>query len=351
MEAHRPLRRLARRREELKAPVARPGARLHAERSAPGPRVPAVHSLDREMAAIDGFRCVLTDLAATIDANWQGTIDQTGPEFLHDLRIAVRRTRTVLGAAKRVFPAPLGDDAREGFAWLADLTTTPRDLDVYLLEWSSYTEPFDARVVAQLEPVRDRLERHRGNAHTELQRALDSDRATTLMEAWPALLATRPDNDLPQWALRPLGDVVAKRISRAHHRLLEHGRLIGPETVAERLHDLRKDAKKLRYLLECFDELFPKRALKRCTKRLRALQDNLGEHQDAVVHVQLLRTVARELHAAGASADTMVSIGQLTERLDQQRREARAEFAERFAAFDTPKTQATIDALLTRVTT
>ena len=81
-------------------------------------------------------------------------------------------------------------------------------------------------------------------------------------------------------------------------------------------------------------------------RRLKALQDNLGEHQDAEVHLAMMRGIADELHAADASPDTIVAIGQLTERLDQQRIAARVEFAERFADYDTPATQRALDAVL-----
>ena len=308
--------------------------------------------LEPDMAAIDGFRLVLANLATTIAANWQGTIDQSDPEFLHDLRIAVRQTRTVLAAAKHVLPAEIRDLARDEFAWLADLTSTPRDLDVYLLEWSSYTDPLGPEVAASLEPVRDLLERRRNDGHVALERGLCSERAATLMNTWQGWLATPSVRDgLPRRALRPLGPLVAKRIARAHEIVLEHGRRIGPDTPAEHVHDLRKDAKKLRYLLECFGGLLPKGARKRYVKRLRALQDNLGEHQDAEVHTHMLRAVATELHDIGASADTMLAIGQLTERLDQQRHAARIEFAERFADYDTPATQRALDAVLDRITT
>ena len=137
---------------------------------------------------------------------------------------------------------------------------------------------------------------------------------------------------------------------RAHGVLIERGRLIGPDTPAEHLHDLRKDAKKLRYLLECFGSLLPDRPRKRYVKRLKALQDNLGEHQDAEVHVSMLRAISRELHDTGSSPDTMVAIGQLTERLDQQRLAARTEFAERFADYDTPATSRALDAVLDGIT-
>lgn len=309
--------------------------------------VAATVPLDPAMPAIDGFRLVLTDLATTITANWQGAIDQTDPEFLHDLRIAVRRSRVVLANAKQVLPVEILDETRDDLAWLADLTSTPRDLDVYLLEWSTYTGPLGAEVAPLLEPVRDLLERRRTDVHVELERGLRSERAAALMDSWQRWLAEPPLSDAPApRAGRPLGQLVAKRISRAHDLLLERGRLIGPDTPAEQVHDLRKDAKRLRYLLECFGSLLPERARKQSVKRLKALQDNLGEHQDAEVHAHMLRAIATELHETGASVDTMVAIGQLTERLDQQRVAARSEFAERFADYDAPANQRALDAML-----
>lgn len=307
--------------------------------------------LDPSMVAIDGFRAVLANLAITITANWQGTIDQTDPEFLHDLRIAVRRSRTVLADAKQVLPGAVRDHARKEFAWLGDLTSTPRDLDVYLLEWANYTDPLGADVAPMLEPVRALLERRRTHGHIELERGLHSARAASIMSSWQTWLAEPLDGDhLPRRAHRPLGPLVAKRIVRAHDVLGERGRLIGPDTPAEQVHDLRKDAKKLRYLLECFGSLLPDKARKQYVKRLKALQDNLGEHQDAEVHVQMLRTVAPEIRKAGASANTMDAIGHLIEQLDQQRLAARAEFADRFADYDTPSTQRALDAMLDGIT-
>ncbi|MGD9701807.1 MAG: CHAD domain-containing protein [Acidimicrobiia bacterium] len=303
--------------------------------------------LDPQMPAVDGYRAVLTNLATAITANWEGTIDQSDTEFLHDLRIAVRRTRTVLGEAKAVVPAGVRTPARAGFAWLAGLTGPARDLDAYLLEWDRYTGPLGSEVVASLAPVRALLEQRRADAHTDLERALRSQQAADLMSTWTAWLGRPLDREYCDVrAERPLGRLVAKRMARAHSIVVEHGRLIDPDTPAQQVHDLRKDAKKLRYLLECFGSLLPDRPRKRFVKRLKALQDNLGEHQDAEVHVAMLRAIAHELHGAGASSDTMVAIGQLTERLDQHRLAARAEFADRFADFDTKATQGALDAML-----
>ncbi len=145
--------------------------------------------------------------------------------------------------------------------------------------------------------------------------------------------------------------MVAKRITRAHDALIDRGRLIGPDTPADDVHDLRKDAKKLRYLIECFSSLVPDKPRKKYIKLLKALQENLGEHQDAEVHILLLRSLTPEIDAAGADANTMVAIGQLTQRLEQTRVAARAEFAERFADYDSPATRRSFDALIEAIAT
>lgn len=107
------------------------------------------------------------------------------------------------------------------------------------------------------------------------------------------------------------------------------------------------DAKKLRYLLECFGSVYSSRASKEFVQRLKSLQDNLGEHQDTEVHVAELRAISGELHGApGVGPETMVAMGRLTEHLERRRAAAREEFAERFAAYDTKQTRRTFEELL-----
>ncbi|WP_395153329.1 CHAD domain-containing protein [Ilumatobacter sp.] len=312
-----------------------------------GFKATATVPLHAPMAAIDGVRAVLANLEVAISANWRGAIDNVDTKFLHDLRIAVRRTRTVLAASKAVIPADVLDPASEGFKWLAGATGAARDLDVYLLEWEQYTAPLGVDTATALESVRDLLTRHHRNAHVALSQVLESDRASALITDWRGWLDTPVDDDgLPRRAGHPIGKVVARRIARAHDALIDEGRLIGPDTPADDVHDLRKDAKKLRYLIECFSSILPDKSRKKYVKQLKALQENLGEHQDAEVHIALLRSITPELVSAEADANTMVAIGELIQRLEQTRLAARTEFAERFADYDSAATQHSFDALI-----
>jgi CHAD domain-containing protein len=289
--------------------------------------------LDPSEPALDAYRRVLANLAATVTANLPGTIEDLDPEFLHELRVAVRRTRSILAQAKGVLPDAVRERHREEFAWLGEITTEPRDLDVYLLGWSDYVAPLPAADAERLEPVRAELAHRRTVAHDALAAALATERARTLLAGWTDWLAGA--TVAPVDAGRA-GPVVAKRVEQLHRRLVADGRDITPGSPAERLHDLRKDAKKLRYMIECFGTLFPSKARKAFVGQLKALQHNLGEHQDAEVHLTQLGQLADELQGAGTvDASVLLAMGRLSEHLDRRRLAEREAFAERFAAYDT----------------
>ncbi|HEX2701369.1 MAG TPA: CHAD domain-containing protein [Acidimicrobiales bacterium] len=299
--------------------------------------------LDPGEPALDAFRKVLSNLAAAIDANRPGTIDHIDPEFLHDLRVAVRRTRSVLSEARGVLPPEVRRRFREGFGWLGQATGPARDLDVYVIEWADYVAPLGADAAA-LGPVLDDIVSRRAAAHATLAKVLQSSRYRQLLTGWHRWVDRPAVDRSAKDACRDIAKVAGARIQRAQAQVLDRGRGIDAGTPAEELHELRKDAKKLRYLLECLGGLYAPPARKAFVQRLKALQDNLGEHQDAEVHVTQLREMSRSLQSCGP--DTLVAVGRLTESLEGRRRAARDEFAQRFAAYDTKRTAETLAALL-----
>jgi CHAD domain-containing protein len=308
--------------------------------------VPVGVPLDADDSAIDGYRSVLSNLRDAMLANWDGVVADIDPEFLHDLRVAVRRTRVVLGNAKRVLPEDVRQQAREDFAWLGSISGTARDLDVYQIEWPDYTAALDATATEALVPLREHLGVEREAAHADLAGQLTSARASEFVERWndwldhPVEPVTFGDR-----SLEALPKTVRRRIRRAHRVMVDRGRSITPATPAETVHELRKDAKKLRYLIECFGGLYVKGPRTAFVGRLKSLQDTLGEHQDAEVHAHALRTIADDQRLRW-SADTLLAFGQLIERLEQRRTASRGELAERFAEFDRKQTRAALKELL-----
>ena len=299
-------------------------------------------ALDGDAPALDAVVAVLHALLDTMAVNEPGTRLDLDSEFLHDYRVAVRRARSVLAMAKGVVPPDLLDQLRADFKWLGDITTPTRDLDVYVLTYADFEATLPPALRPDLHPLLAFLVERQHRAHAELVSELDSPRYSRAMDrirSWLADPGAEPHAHDPlvvPEAEMPTSAFSATRIWRAYRSLVRDGRRITPYSPPEALHDLRKDAKKLRYALECFGSVFPAGALAPLVKELKGVQDVLGEFQDCEVQKGSLRDFGEALvgEQGTDAAATLMAMGYLIEQLDEREREARAQFAERFAFFD-----------------
>ena len=305
-------------------------------------RVPLIPGL----TAAEGAHRVLLHLLGTLEANVTGARADLDPEFLHDLRVAVRRTRSALSQIKRVLPEDRVARFREGFDWLGRVTGRKRDLDVFLLQFPGYLADVPADLRADLEPLRTVLLEESVKERAVLARRLASAHFRTLIAQWRAFLEAPPDLAAAENAARPVKAVADARIWRLFRRIVEAGRAMGEGATPEQLHELRKDCKKLRYLMEFFAALHVPEALDPLTEALKDLLDILGEHQDLAVQAQHLEDFAEQMAAKGrAPTRTLLALGALVGRLMECRAAARAEYAAAFAAFAAAENHATYRAL------
>jgi CHAD domain-containing protein len=288
---------------------------------------------------------VLRALLGAIEANLPGAIDDPDSESLHDLRVAVRRSRSVQRELKGVFPAAELEHFRDEFRWLQALTGPARDLDVYVLGFDQLGALVPEAMRDDLDPLLDVLQRHREQARDEMEDGLRSERFTTLMSEWTSLLELLPSMpvaDRPD-AKRPIGELAGERIAKVYKRMVKMGRAIDPGSPPEAYHELRKKGKELRYLLELFGApLYPKKVVKPMIKSLKALQDVLGRHQDRQVQQAMLRSLSKEIAARTGGAATLMAVGALLVSLAEDARAARGEFAEPFGAFASKKQRALV---------
>ena len=291
--------------------------------------------LTPDTPAIDAMRQILQRLLQTLRDNTAGVIADLDSEFLHDFRIAVRRTRSALSQIKGVLPPAAIAPFREAFTWLGAITGPTRDLDVYLIKFDAYCASLPAGVGEKLLPLKDFLRRRQQVEQAKLARALRSTRYRRLLEQWPAFLEQDPASleGAPN-ALRPVIEVADERLWKLYRRVLKEGRAIDDASPATQLHELRKTCKKLRYLMEFFQSLYPAKEIRHLIKIFKALQDNLGDFQDYEVQRHALQQFAEEMLAAGeAPAETLMAMGLLIERLQAGEAETRAAFHRVFEHF------------------
>jgi CHAD domain-containing protein len=285
---------------------------------------------------------VLLQLADTLQANVPGTVRDTDTEFLHDLRVAVRRTRSALKLCGDVLTTGTQERYAAEFKWLGDVTTPVRDLDVYLLGYDETAAGLRAATPGELAPFHTHLSRQREAERAELVRVLRGRRFAELIQAWRGDLASQPD---PRRG-PPAGQLAASRIRRAHQRVLRQGARIMPGSPPESLHDLRKRCKELRYLLEFFASLHDPAVHRQAVRDLKGLQDCLGEYQDCQVQQHELRLFASQMRAdRKVPATALLAMGELAGQIAQREHQARSEFAGRFADFASPANQQRFQAL------
>lgn len=241
--------------------------------------------LDAAMTPLQAARALLAASLDQLQANEEGVLRSSAPEFVHQARIAVRRVRSVLQLFRDVIGAERAAAWRGELGEAAAPLGAARDSDVFATESlppviAAHGDRAVARALEASVARRRRREREaaraaiRGARHARVILEL----ARWLSSPQPAAAAT-PDEPLIEFA---------SRIIRKRHRRLAAGAKRLESLGVEERHRVRIDAKRLRYGVEGFASIFKARRVKRYVQGLVALQDALGRANDAAAARRLL---------------------------------------------------------------
>ena len=227
-------------------------------------------------------------------------------EGVHQMRVASRRLRTALATFRPLFADRAGEPLRDELKWLASLLGGARDAEVMRATLIAHLAAEPAELV--LGPVRRRvdleLRQAYKDAHRELVVGLDSDRYLALVTALEEFI-TEPPFSEP--ATRDATEELRARVRRSCRRVQKAAEgLDGRPDAAEQdqhLHDVRIAAKRARYAAEAVRPVIGKPA-KAVADVMAAVQETLGDHQDAVVERQWLRDLGVRAFLAGENGFT-----------------------------------------------
>src|SRR6185436_10618757 len=228
-----------------------------------------------------------------------------------------RRLRAFLRALRDSLDGDWGESLREELRWLAVALGDVRDLDVLSAYLREQVATLDAAEQEAFAPALVDLDAEYEAARGRLLAALDSDRYLALLDRLevaaesPAVAADAPGLDA---------------IFRSQFkRLRQKGgpTLLDPEASDEALHAVRIRAKRARYAAEFAAPALGKRG-RQFVEAAKELQDVLGEHQDAAVAEERVRTLA----ARTEDPEARFAAGRLVERQRARRAAARAGLAD-----------------------
>ena len=240
------------------------------------------------------------ELLRIMIANHTGVLTDLDSEFLHDFRVGVRRSRSLLGQIKGVLPQAEVDHFKGELSWLGRITKPMRDLDVLLLRLRSPSKDLKED---QQRAILARLEQERARALQGLAEQLTNERYRLLARQWKHFLSQDPRaNPGDGRGALPLVTVVSQHAWRLYRRTLSGIEHVRDDTPAHELHQIRIDARKLRYLIDAAASLYDRRDLAVVLRTLKRLHTVLGEFNDACVQANWLRQYAEGLNETGRDA-------------------------------------------------
>jgi triphosphatase len=251
-----------------------------------GPLKASYRVVERSMSPVEALRALCAASVQHLEGNRYGALADADPEHLHQMRVALRRLRTVLDVFADVLPAPLAAELVGELRWLSRALGRARDWDVFLagtLRAALTRRPRHAGLRA----FRAACEELSGQAKAAVHRALESQRYYALMRALRALsydgspLAPRPARPLP--LQRKAVAVVAALAGKTGKRGRKLMRL-----DSEGLHRLRNAVRKLRYALMFLAPLLPPARSRSIAAVVEALQETLGTLNDCAVGEELI---------------------------------------------------------------
>jgi inorganic triphosphatase YgiF len=212
---------------------------------------------------------------------------------LHQARVALRRLRSAISLFRGVVADDRLERLRAGLRGLAATLGEARNLDVLLDRLGAAA---DAETVAKLRGERDA-------AYVRATEALDSAEARLLMLdllEWAGFGAwrTRPAAKVAPLLRMPAHDFAAETLDRYRRRVKKRGRALAALDPEAR-HQVRIEAKKLRYAAEFFTSLFGDKKAKRRTKAFLSALEELQSSLGALNDIATANEMAHELSARG----------------------------------------------------
>ncbi len=256
------------------------------------PRLARPVPIERDMTPAAALRAITLECLAQVQANEAGVMACADAEYVHQMRVGLRRLRSALALFKPIAspPAALVDELR----WSAEELGHARDAEVLAHETLARI-PVPAAADIDWLALRKAADANAEQARRKAAAAVRTPRHV----AWQlALMAWACGIEQAHIGIagESLSDFAAGQLRRLRKRLLARGAHL-PGTEATDRHAARIAAKKLRYACEMLGALHPAFRGRGRLQALASLQQQLGPLNDAEVAATRLSSLAADAPA------------------------------------------------------
>jgi inorganic triphosphatase YgiF len=259
------------------------------KRSKPVKARPA--TLSPALSVGEAFKAVMQAGLAHLQANAHGMLAGGDLEYLHQMRVALRRLRSAISVFEPVMPRAAISPMEAELKWLASSLGGARDWDVFLTETLPPIEKeFGSR--GELKAFSERCGEVRRKAGAKARRAVRSARYQRLLlslagwlESWSGHIELEPGQSAALG--EPIDAFASSVLEQRYNRVRKQGRKFDKLSSRE-LHRLRIAVKKFRYATDFFAGIYEGGLARVALHRLSDLQDILGAINDAATVTDLM---------------------------------------------------------------
>jgi inorganic triphosphatase YgiF len=237
-------------------------------------------------------------------ANARGLLVSSDPEFLHQMRVGLRRLRSLLRAYRDIVPRKATRPLARAMGRFTPVLGAARDWDVFC-EWLASEAGGASLEAAEIRTVLLKARARRTAARRAARDAVSGWKFQRLLHRALRWLVDAPWSRRDEAREAPLHEFARRALERLHGKAVAHAHGIDWSDV-ERRHALRVKVKRLRYASGFFAGCYPAAAVRPYLKGLQNLQDILGELNDVAVARRLLADLAPRAPAPGHRAGALL---------------------------------------------
>ena len=246
----------------------------------------ALH-LSPDMPTELAVRTMAIEILGQATLHVDGIVSDIDTVFLHQFRVSVRKLRSLISLLKKSLPPPAVEVVEPRLSAIAGKTSRLRDLDVFLLDKNHYRTMLPNIHETGLDELYVLVDKQRQQEKKRVARYFSSNQYQQDISICKAELSESPVFAAPM-SKKPVLAVAKSLLIKRYKEIQSMSTQLNAESVDEDVHDIRKEFKKFRYLIEYFIELLPRKRTVRLLNRLKKLQVTLGQFNDYCVQIEFL---------------------------------------------------------------
>lgn len=251
-------------------------------------------------------------------------------EYIHDMRVALRKFRTALAIFKSYLPKET-QGLRDALDPLLTALGEVRDLDVQISSMKKSLHEAGNVDKAGAKELLASFKSKLHDARINLLAVFDSNKYEETLVAWKDFLDLQKKKPEPENG-KTIDEIYEKMVQARTQAFFKHGDRLKKDSKATDFHAVRILGKKLRYTLEFFHPI-QKERIDQIIKKMSKIQDFLGDINDCRVAHALLRSIAKSKNHEFLPI-ALFEMGRLAMFYEVQEQEGRKEFLEEYEQID-----------------